>query len=98
MSTEQLTNMLVAGGVVGVFLDPFITFIKTRFDLEHHRRIKSAISIITSLLGGVIVVVIAGLPVENLSNILVAGGTVFASATITYNLYWKDVEKKLDVK
>lgn len=91
MSTEDITLLVTAGGLVGAALNPFVTFLKTSLDLDNRRRLKFAVSFITSIGGGVLVAAISNkLVVDTLANILISSAVVFSASSIVYNLYWKD--------
>lgn len=99
MAQEQILALVVSSGVIGAFLSPAITFLKNVFKLNTgestptKRRLKLFLSILTSIGGGILVLVmtssISGTTIENL---LMSIGLCFTSATIVYNVYWKDME------
>lgn len=97
MSTEEITALVAVSGIVGVLLNPLISFLKRIFGLEEgeqteaKRRVKFVLSVITSIGGGVLVAILSGFSFDgNLTNILISTGLVFTAASVVYNLYWKD--------
>lgn len=98
MTSEQIGLVLASSGAVGTLIVPLITFLKTFFKLngmvQGWRRVfKMFLSLVTSLLAGVLVVAVSGLfVVTTLASVLIAGGVIFTSASIVYNLYWRDSE------
>lgn len=89
MDLDLITEILVKGGIVGVLVDPVVTFIRSLFNIDNYPKAKFIVALLTSLGGGVLVALSLNLPVDTFEHALLAAATVFAAATITYNLYWK---------
>lgn len=102
---EAIAALLASSGLVGTLLVPFISFLKGFFKLDEEpqtvtkSRIKTVLSLITSIGGGVVVVNLMGEPVLNtVQGLLLAGGIVFTAATIIYKTFWEETkaEKTLE--
>lgn len=99
MSQQEIVNLLITSGTVGAVLTPVISFLKGVFKLEEgehtdtKRRIKLALSVVTSIGGALLATQLAGaLLVDSLSNLVVTATVVFSASAIVYNAFWKDTK------
>lgn len=102
---QMIVTLLASSGIVGTLLVPLISFLKGLFKLDEEpstptkTRIKTVLSLVTSIGGGVLVVNLMGEPVVgNLEGLLIAGAVVFTSATIIYKTFWQDSKPEAKVE
>lgn len=101
LDQELILALLGSSGLVGSFLVPFISFLKGVFRLDENpqtvtkRRVKTFLSIATSLVSGVLVVLVIGDPqIVNIEGLLLSSAIVFTSATIAYKTFWQDTDSE----
>lgn len=100
-----ITGLIAAGGIVGLLLNPVISFFKEIFKLNEDpqtitkQRLKVVLSAITSLGGGFLVLMLINqAAINTIQGVIFSGAIVFSAATIVYQTYWKDSKPEAKVE
>ena len=97
----QLVSVLALSGVIGVAVNPVVSYIKTALSLNEPGRVtlKRIIAVLTSIVGGVVAVsFLNAFVVTSIVTIGITSVLIFVAATIFYQNFWKesDAIKKIE--
>lgn len=79
----------IASMILGAVMPPVVDFIRNRFG-SVNSKVVYALAFLSSILGGLLVTVLAGGLENGWESLLVNSSLVLASSQTVYNTYWKD--------
>lgn len=99
----QLVTLLAVTGIIGVAMNPVVSYIKKIFKLNKpgNTTLKKAITLVVSAFGGILAVYQLGYFLyASLINVILTSFLVFVGATIFYNNFFKESKtiKKIEGK